>query len=191
MEDTKLKQFSQRFLRLQGTWDLFLIAFMTNVESHSNQRFLQLNLLANSIALMAPKNSAWRAQTLSTFSGKHRRISERWSLKIPPQAAVWSVVDLSVLHFTQNGGGCFHKTSIILGAFGGCKVTSNFFKITKFDKLFEATAVERFPHRAVLDLIMFNELFQWIFLFLNLSWFLENQMEFMRLIIVTVITALH
>jgi len=45
-------------------------------------------------------------------------------------------------------------TSMILGALGGWRVTLNFFRITKFDMLAEATTLKRFPERAVLDKIV-------------------------------------
>lgn len=85
------------------------------------------------------------------------------SLKTPPQDETRLVEEPSVLHFTQVEGGGDQMTSIILGALGGCNVTLNFFKITKLEMLEDATAVERFPQRAVLDKTLDKDDFQGIF----------------------------
>jgi len=61
--------------------------------------------------------------------------------------------------------GGFQKTSIILGALGGCILTLNFFKIMKLEMLADATDLVRLPDRLVLEITEDKELFQWIILF--------------------------
>jgi len=51
-------------------------------------------------------------------------------------------------------------TSIISGALGGCKVTLNFFRMTKLEMLEDATVFVRLPDKAVLDIIEETEDFQ-------------------------------
>jgi len=69
-------------------------------------------------------------------------------------------VDPSVLHLIQKGGGGCQMTSIISGALGGCKVTLNFFRMTKLEMLEDATVFVRLPDKAVLDIIEETEDFQ-------------------------------
>jgi len=88
---------------------------------------------------------------------------------MPPHADELLVEDPSLLHLTHRFMGGFHMTSMILGALEGSKVTLNFFRIKKFDMLAEATALERFPERAVLDKIVEMELCQGILVLENLS----------------------
>ncbi len=59
---------------------------------------------------------------------------------------------------------------MIFGAFGGCRVTFDFFRITKFDMFAEATMLERLDVKKTFEfeIILAMELFQWILFLLNL-----------------------
>jgi len=157
------RQFSHLLRNLQGTIEKFWIAWITKIESHSSHKFCQWNWLANSIALIAPMSSAWKALHLPTFSAKQSSRSASWLLKMPPQAEACAVEDPSVLHFIQWGGWGFQRTSIMFGAFGGWMETLKLLRITKLETLAEATALEILPVKAVFDMIVESELFQWFF----------------------------
>lgn len=84
---------------------------------------------------------------------------ELLSLKIHPQEDMFPLVEPSVLHLTQFGEGGCQITSMIFGALGGWRMTLNFFSITKFDMLGDATDFDRFPDSAVLEIIVAIDVF--------------------------------
>jgi hypothetical protein len=184
-------QLVQRFRSLQGTREWFLKAFTTRAESDSNQREVHWCCTAISIALIAPESSAWYALPIPVFSAKQSKNLASLSLNIPPQDEDVLVADPSVLHLIQRKiGGC-QTTSIILGAFGGWIQTLNFFKIIKSDIEDEATVLERLLDRETFEMIVEIADLQWIFLSLNLCWFLEYQIALRILIRAAVIVSLH
>jgi hypothetical protein len=65
-----------------------------------------------------------------------------------------------VLHLIQEGKGGLQITSLIFGAFGGCKLTLNFLRITKFEMLADATTFDKFPDKQVLAMTLDKELLQ-------------------------------
>ena len=112
------------------------------------------------MALIAPDNSACKEFPIPAFSPKQRRKSDLLSLKIPPQEERLPFVDPSVLHLIQKGGGGCQMTSIINGALGECKVTLNFFRITKLEMLADATYFVWFLDNVVFGIIKEMEDFQ-------------------------------
>lgn len=123
-----------------------------------------------SMALIAPKISAWSALPKPVFSPKQSKKSELLSLKIPPQEDWLLFVDPSVLHFIQFGDSGIQITSITWGAQGGCSFTLNFLNI---------------------KLVTSRVALQGIFVFWNLSWFLAYQTPLKMLIRVATRTILH
>jgi len=95
----------------------------------------------------------------------------------------------SVLHFTQGATGGCQITSMILGALGGCKVTLNFLRSTESD-IEREVVLELFPASETEAVIEAMEFFQCIFLLLNLSWFLANQIALMIFMIAEFTTSL-
>jgi len=75
-------QFNHPLLKCQGTMLLLEKAFTTNMESDSNQKFNQFLWKAISMALIAPSNSAWKAETKPRFSEMQSKQSVLESLTI-------------------------------------------------------------------------------------------------------------
>jgi len=88
----KYKQLSHLFLKLQGTILEDLKAKWTRMESVSNQRVCHWWTWANSIATIAPINSAFKAEHWSILIAKAPKKSESEFVNTPPQAALPELV---------------------------------------------------------------------------------------------------
>lgn len=120
------------------------------------------------------------------FSAKQSNKSAEAFRNKPPKEEEVELEHPSVLHLIQGSTRGCHITSKIFGSFGGWKVISNFLRriksVMEREQVFELLPAKE--NEAVM------ELFQWIFLLLNLNWFLANQIEFMMLMIAAFTTSL-
>lgn len=161
------------------------------MESNSSQKLSQCFWCATSMDLIAPQSSALKALPGPRFSDTQRRQSATQFLKMIPQVEVMVEAEPSVFPFIQLIKGGLHKTSLISGAQGGWIETLNFFRIWKSVIEEDEVKLVWLPVRATLEEIRLIAYFQWIYLLLNLAWFLTSQIVAKILTIAAFTTSLH